>query len=313
MNRKTGIGVLVAGMLAAALCLAAVVPIPTPGASGTVLTSNGPGAAVTWSVLPEAGIPGGWQTGMACNFSTQSATISANGLTTICGYPWMMQEYANVSSNWVVSSSGLAANCNSSNTYGRTDPTLSVRYQDVVPNWVETTPIRVTMCWSAWTPGSSNGGLHEYSQNVWDAGTCQWGSQMGLDYNHVSGNNAIYVDTTSARGCAAYPYNSSIGLVYTTAAGTGANCIRSTWPGGIQGPSLKEISAGATTPPTSGWNGYGYLGAADYLYVSTTAGLGGAWTATTFSSPTWYSTGLGMYCTGTNSAVFSYFGVEYKF
>jgi hypothetical protein len=315
------------------------VPIPTPGDAGTYLGSNGPGTLPTWSlpvptpgatgtflesdgggtywgtvVIPEAGAVAGWQAGMACNFtSAGSVTISANGFYSICGFSWAMQEFANANGNWTVSGSGLSATCNASGTHGRTDPTLSVRFQDVVPNWVETTPVRVTECWSSWSPGSSNGGIEVGVQNVWDAGACAWGAETELDFNHVSGNEALIGEQASARGCTVYPYNGSGTLVYSTAFGTGSACVRSTWAQGIQGPAIKEVVSGVTTPPSSGWQAYTYLAAGSYAFVSTTQGLGGSWTASTYSIPTWYSADVGLYCTGTNSAVFSYFEVEYKF
>jgi hypothetical protein len=315
MDRRAGLGVALVGACMGSLLLAATVPIPTPGAAGTFLQSQGPGNALTWAnvTLPTAG---GWQTGLACNLATASANVTANGFYTICGAPWQMNNYTYATSAWTTgdAGAGLAASCTGSGTYGRADPTLSVRYEDVVPAWSVATPVRITACWSGWTPGSSNGGIHTFSQNVWDAGTCQWGTQQNLDYNHVSGNTALFVDEEAARGCGSWPVNLTT-LVYSTTFGTGAACVRKTYSAGLQNVVVVEEAPGVTTPPAypGAWQSYGWVSTPNYLFATNGSGAWSDAGTAGYSNPAWYSTGLGMYCTGSNSAVFTYFGVEYKF
>jgi hypothetical protein len=283
--------------------------VPAPPATGGPYGLQATSGLMSW---PDAATPGGWLPSFACDFTNAgSVTISADGFYSICGASWQMNEFVHANGNWVVTpSTGLAATCNASGTYGRTDPVLSVRYENIIPDFSAAQSIRVTMCWTSWSPGGSNGGLEAFSQNVWDAGACQWGSQQYLDFNHVSGNEALFIEAQSARGCSSWPFNS--GDTYITTFGTGSACMRSTWASGIQAASVKEVVQGVTSPPASGWSSYGWVGQGNYLFVG--AG-GGSWNPTGtagYSDPTWYSTGMGLYCTGANSVTFTYFSIESK-
>lgn len=136
---------------------ASSLPIPAPGATGTLLISQGFGSTPIWRVLSGTDLPGGaeYTTAFDCVLTTQSAvSYTTNGNYTLCGQTWVKSNSANETVHaQIIGGQGLnfqpgaVADYPSSTNSGtgtRTLPTMWLAFTSILPsNFDWSTGVRV--------------------------------------------------------------------------------------------------------------------------------------------------------------------------